>query len=549
MRMAYIFIGLLLPFVCSAQVVISEVRWAGSDISSADEWLRISCYYGEGIEEIEGEEGIEDKCPVDISGWKLLSRKGSGEDAVIVEFPEGTIIGNTFLISNYQADRSALDEEPDLVTTSVSLPNSKLFLQLIDGSGSVIDSVDDGVGAPFAGGKNPYLSMVRIDLGEPGTEKGNWREEEREGEEGEEGIKGIEEGEEKRSSSFSSMPSQSSTPSTPLIIISEVLASPIGSDDYEWIEIANLGESAVDISGWVLSDGSRSHTIPPRNASGYLLLPGEHTLFFHHQTGIALGSNGELITLSSPDTEIDRLDVSATGEEISFGREADGSRGSFCVPTPRLPNEEPILNPKIILQSGRATDYVKVTLNLNVEVEEGSLKDAECHWDFKDGTSSKKCNPPSHTWDYYGVYNVELTVMTKCGEEIKRKLDVVVLEKRTPMSSRFISSKKGSKTSKSLRSLSVSKIPIYRSSNSSIEQIIYTTSSSSQAQALPIRYRNITSQAPVITSSPDIYNQVYKLTDPKYHVSAQNKDSGMPWILLFSQSAILVGIKAFRVID
>lgn len=84
---------------------------------------------------------------------------------------------------------------------------------------------------------------------------------------------------------------------------------------------------------------------------------------------------------------------------------------------------------EVVTQSGRATDYTRVTLNLNVEPKLGSLAGARCVWDFKDGTSSEKCNPPSHTWDTYGVYDIDLLVTTACGDSIRKSHEVVVLQK------------------------------------------------------------------------------------------------------------------------
>ena len=82
--------------------------------------------------------------------------------------------GQTLLIANYTADheKSRLATEPQFVSTSISLPNSKLLLQLYDNNptngGQLIDSVDDGQGAPFAGSTTPQQAMVRIAFGQPG---------------------------------------------------------------------------------------------------------------------------------------------------------------------------------------------------------------------------------------------------------------------------------------------------------------------------------------------------------------------------------------------
>ena len=547
MRTFFFCIGMTFPSVCFAQVVISEVQWAGSPSSSADEWLELA--------------NITDET-VGLSGWTITKRASDGGNVVMISFPEDAQIaaGEFFLIANYGADKSTLAVSPDLVSTSVSLNNSKLFLQVVDAEGEVVDAIDDGSGSPFAGGKNPYSSMERIDLLSSGEDPNNWKTAEVSlGFDGEQqfGTPGLERGDPSPQMSSNSSDVSSSSSSLECgqgcprsgIRITEVLLDPKISEDYDWIELGNLGDTPVDITGWILSDGSRSYSIEPRSQSGYILQPQEHTVFFHYQTGIALNNQGEVLTLSNTSGEIDRIDVSATGEEISFGREPDGSRGPFCIPTPREENSEKKLNPQIKLQSGRPTDYIKVTLNLKAVVEEGSLKDAECFWDFKDGTSSAKCNPPSHSWDYFGVYNVTLRVTTFCADEIERGIEVVVLQKN----------KKSQKMRKSYRS-STSLSPLsssYSSSNSQsstqssfIEQKMYSITSQYLASRNPlapqkIRYKNVpqfASSSIVSVRSSYRYSYANLGTQPQ----STSQETGLPWVLLFSQSVIwlvLVGKK------
>ena len=88
--------------------------------------------------------------------------------------------GQTFLISNYPAnhDKSRLAAQPQLVTTSISLPNNKLLLRLFDGDphlgGRLMDIADDGLGSPFAGSNSLKQSMVRIAFDSVGDQSVNW---------------------------------------------------------------------------------------------------------------------------------------------------------------------------------------------------------------------------------------------------------------------------------------------------------------------------------------------------------------------------------------
>lgn len=131
------------PVVARAQtdgeytVIISEVGWAGSSLSSIDEWLELTNL----TEEM-----------VDVGGWTIAGAATSGGTVTI---PEGSAIAphQSFLISNYANDdaKSALGRAPDLVTTSLSLSNSALALVLRDESGAPRDAAGDGA-APLAGG-------------------------------------------------------------------------------------------------------------------------------------------------------------------------------------------------------------------------------------------------------------------------------------------------------------------------------------------------------------------------------------------------------------
>jgi len=150
-----------LPLLSHAQtsenpsIYISEVAWAGSSLSNADEWVELT--------------NLSDQ-PTDLSGWMLLGAT-SGEETIL--FPEGTQIepSHTFLLSNYDCthEKSSLSVCPNLVNTALSLSNSGLALVLQDDAGTQIDVAGNG-STPFAGysggsGENldgRYTSMVRV---------------------------------------------------------------------------------------------------------------------------------------------------------------------------------------------------------------------------------------------------------------------------------------------------------------------------------------------------------------------------------------------------
>lgn len=163
-KIGCILLFLAWPHVVRAAPAINEIMWMGTDQGTSDEWVEIL---------------NPDEEATDLSGWSLTSLNSKGEEAVIVKFATGTMLdaGEYLVIANAKASASRLAEEPAIVTSSMSLPNTKLLLRLRTAAGELIDIADDGVGAPFAGG-NPSggvkASMERIDPTLSGQESASW---------------------------------------------------------------------------------------------------------------------------------------------------------------------------------------------------------------------------------------------------------------------------------------------------------------------------------------------------------------------------------------
>lgn len=148
-----------------SNIIISEIAWAGSSFSSADEWIELTNMSNQSV---------------DISGWSL-----SGASSEPLVFPAGSILNSysTFLISNYANTNtnSSLNTQPQMVTTVVSLPNDKLTLTLTTPNGIVVDSAGAG-GALFAGKSGGtgssvdgrFRTMERINILMNGSEKEAW---------------------------------------------------------------------------------------------------------------------------------------------------------------------------------------------------------------------------------------------------------------------------------------------------------------------------------------------------------------------------------------
>lgn len=134
-------------------VILSEIQWGGSALSTADEWIELANVSSESV---------------DISSWKITGVTSQGAEIVI---PPETILPSyaTYLVANYALGdaKTVLAVSPDLVSSSVSISNSSLTVTLIDATGTVIDSYSDEE-TPGMGSSSPHASAER------NLENGNW---------------------------------------------------------------------------------------------------------------------------------------------------------------------------------------------------------------------------------------------------------------------------------------------------------------------------------------------------------------------------------------
>jgi len=142
-------------------IVIGEVAWAGSSKSTSDEWLEL---------------WNTTNSPISIGGWSLV---GAGESNKKIYLPATSTIPalGTFLISNYAGGdaKSTVTAPTDVVTTTVSLSNSSLGIELHDTTGVLVDSAGNGK-TPLAGNtsSSTKASMVRVAPLENGSLATSW---------------------------------------------------------------------------------------------------------------------------------------------------------------------------------------------------------------------------------------------------------------------------------------------------------------------------------------------------------------------------------------
>ena len=433
-----------------ARVVISEVNWAGSDLSTSDEWVELACI--EDSEDSDDSNDLEDskdsnnsedsneqhpsvgaEAECSIEGWSLTSIDSKNVEQTMTTFAAGTVIGigEYFLVSNYSATESRLSVEPYIVTTAVNAPNTKLLLRLRDAFTSIIDEVDDGIGEPFAGlNADTKASMERLDLYGPGNSKENWitastsvNFDAAAPTLGTPGAPRI--GSFSSSSSFSSSPHPESLPITTLFI-TELLPNPEGSDTEEWIEIGNVGATPVPIAGLLLSTGTgtsvKKYVIP----AGEILEPRTYRSFRAHQSKLTLPNDGGMVSLFSGETKIDAMTYPAIPEGLSYGRSnGSGAFMTYCIPSEREENIPKPVGLGITVQSGDLQAIRKTSVNLMASAPYGpALTGAICRWEYPDGFAPETCNPPSHTLTSSGISLITLHAALQCGREERATLTV-----------------------------------------------------------------------------------------------------------------------------
>lgn len=421
------------------RVVVSEVMWMGSDLSTADEWVEIAGF-GSGA----------DILPRSVSGWTLLAVK-AGVETPIAKLPDVALgSGAAFAIANAHASASRLLDEPSLVTTAMSLPNTQLLLRLKDASGAVVDEVDDGVGVPMAGanpsGGGAKASMERVDPWKRGSAVSAWKTATLSlgfddgppifGTPGRLGlVPSASSSAPTSTGSFvaSSSASSSSVPvgvpvlpvqAPPAVRLTEIMANPPGVDADEWIEIGSFESEAVDLAEFSVRTGTAKHPL-----SG-ALSPGMYRRIGKLESGLPLPNSSGTVELLWRDKVIDAWTYAETAEGISLGRTSEGVVTPQCVPSPEGPNTGAPLDPSIRIQESSAGGG-RASFNLEAAASAGSLAGAACSWVYPDGYANGSCNPPSHSMvgPVYG--DVILTLRDYCGNTVVRTMRMEIAGKPT----------------------------------------------------------------------------------------------------------------------
>lgn len=313
-----LFFFLFTPCFVSASnqgdVVINEICWMGTPVSTYDEWIELF---------------NKTNNPISLDNWLLKAADGTPEIKL-----SGVIPANGF----YLLERTDDQTLPALLADKIyrgTLSNSGEDLDLYDDSGNLIDEVNCS-SAWLAGDNSSKQTMERRKTdwqtsqdpgGTPKTENSQIDTVIVETQKQDEQIEV-----EKNSKQFI-YPDN--------IFINELLPSPEGSDEEnEWVELFNNNNFEVDLSGWQIRDvvGSiKTYTLAEEmkiRANGFLILK-------RPETKIVLQNSGDGLELLNPNNEIiDQVSSGKAPQGQSFNRTLNGWFWSETL----TPGKENIIN-------------------------------------------------------------------------------------------------------------------------------------------------------------------------------------------------------------
>jgi len=223
-------------------VVINEIAWMGTLISTDDEWLELKNNTGQSI---------------DLTGWHLTAADGAPDIELVGVIPAQ----GYFLLERTDDDSVAAITANQLYTGALS--NSGESLSLYDGEGNVVDGVFASGGWP-AGDNSAKATMERINSLLP-ADSNNWQtgftvggtpaadnsrlgmplSDEQPADE--QPVDDIDE------NINDSQPADWSAGVSD-IVINEFMPDPLVGQS-EWIELYNNSDFSIDLSGWNIEDG------------------------------------------------------------------------------------------------------------------------------------------------------------------------------------------------------------------------------------------------------------------------------------------------------
>ncbi len=211
----------------------------------------------------------------------------------------------------------------------------------------------------------------------------------------------------------------------PSIIINELLPDPAGNDlNGEYIELKNISDQNVNLSGWKLADAKKNY-----NLSG-ILAPEELLLLPRNETKIVLpNSDAEDLQLLDPsETIASKVTYDRAETNNSYSRADDGSWQWSSLPTPGEEN--------IIVKPDDGSIVWKINIPDSVAPQAQRVYSAEGTadrrggrlnflWNFGDGQEATGVST-THTFATSDAYTITLLATSTEGSRAEKELSVLV---------------------------------------------------------------------------------------------------------------------------
>lgn len=329
----------------SGTLLIGEVNWTGSSRSTADEWLEL---------------WNRTDLPVDLTGFRLTGAAGTKDilfDGTAVIPPR-----SAFLVANYPASdtKSGLAIDPQVVTSTLSLPNDKLLIRLFDADGLLVDEAGDG-GIPPAGiSSSTKASMIRLQDGGWKTADESQRLDEGVADFGTPGICDVCDWTERVTETTTTevfisatttleLPTEAPAPAPevvqtdpvttvieirlPDIRLAKIFPSP--SLGKEWVELSIPADApAGSLDGWSLYDAAGKILTLNAESSERIEMPSSR-----------LNNGGDSVELHRPDGSVaERMSYTTTPHNAFWEKNTDAT--AWILNDPNADPPEPIIEPE-----------------------------------------------------------------------------------------------------------------------------------------------------------------------------------------------------------
>ncbi|MCK5416271.1 lamin tail domain-containing protein [Candidatus Parcubacteria bacterium] len=403
------------------KVVINEIAWMGTELSSNDEWIELKNLTNENI---------------DLTGWRIEAYDGSPSVNL-----EGIISGNGYFLLERSNDDSVTGVDADLIYIG-ALGNSGEVLDLFDSDDNLIYTLDSSEGWQAGCNEEKYTMEFfegswqnSVEIGGSPRSKNVKNESEFIDEEiSNEAVASsssvqVNEESETTTSSNSSPTKLSANGRTGLIIISEIFPNPIGADNNgEFIELQNIGKRSIDLYRWRIGNNCGQDYIFKEKT---IIGAGKFFILKRSRINLALNNKGDSIKLYKPLKEkfYKKIDYknAEIGASYSFDKISEEWIWSEII-TPGEENEIKIIDLPPIVDF----EYLEIIKVGEKVIFDGSDsidpngKRLNFLWNLGDGVEIP-FSYVEHVYNLPGKYLVKL-IVSDGNFEIKKEVEIKVVD-------------------------------------------------------------------------------------------------------------------------